>query len=366
MRRKRVAALAAVAALAGAVIGAVYVLGDDASRAATTYYLSPSGDDENACTAAAPCRSLQRGYEAASLGDIVELAAGRYGAQTIPASVSKGQPDIDRPDITFRSSKGASAKFSEVRFLAPHIRLERVEVNGMLTARYRPEQPSFEASGDVHFDRVRVVDGGRILFSAVKNFSVTNSLIANNWRDGIDIYGSASGAGDAGHFPENGLIEGNEIRDLRLVDDDHIDGIQLTTGVNVVIRNNKIGPRIHHQGLLAKTDKGPVTGITIEGNEFFDVVQPGFSLMFGIHNGRSCHDIEIVGNTFRRPPTPRSDSAEQCTGVMTGNTFSSMSSFSCSQWLESFTLTDNTFLSGEPCESEAPAPPPPPPPTTTT
>ena len=352
MKRKRAAALAVVAALAGAVLGAVYVLGDDnASSAAGTYYLSPSGNDANSCTAAAPCRSLERGYEAASLGDIVELAAGRYGAQTIPASVSKGQPDIDRPDITFRPSAGANAQFSEVRLLAPHIRLEGVEVNGMLTARYRPEQPSFEGSGDVHFHRVRVVDGGRILFSAVKNFSVTDSLIANNWRDGIDIYGSASGAGEAGHSPQNGLIEGNEIRDLRLIDNDHIDGIQFTTGVNVVIRNNKIGPRIHHQGLLAKTDKGPVTGITIEGNEFFDVVQPGFSLMFSIHNGRRCHDIEIVGNTFRRPPTPRSDSAEQCTGVMTGNTFSSMSSFSCSQWLESFTLTDNTFLSGEPCES---------------
>jgi hypothetical protein len=288
----------------------------------------------------------------ASLGDTVELAAGSYGAHTIAASATKGSPDSDLADVHFRPASGAVVKFSEIRLYAPHIKLSGIEVNGMLTARYRPEQPSYQASGDVHFDRMRIVDGGRVTFSAVKNFSITNSLIANNWRDGIDIYGSDSGASDVGHYPENGLIEGNTIRDLRLIDDDHIDGIQFTTGVNVVIRNNKIGPNIHHQGLLAKTDKGPVTGITIEGNEFFDVIDPGFSLMAMVWSGRPCHTMKINDNTFHRAPTPRSESAEQCTGEMLRNTFTSeMSPNNCTLWKESFVLRDNVYLVGTPCNS---------------
>ncbi|MGH8984909.1 MAG: right-handed parallel beta-helix repeat-containing protein [Acidimicrobiia bacterium] len=294
---------------------------------------------------------MRRAYSVASLGDTVAVADGSYPAQLVPASDTKGQPDADLADVHFLA-EGAAAKFAEIRFYVPHVRLSGVEVNGMLTCRYRPENPSFQASGDCHFDRVRVVNGGRVTFSAVKNFSITDSLIADNWRDGIDIYGSDSGAADVGHYPENGLVEDNVIRDLTLIDNDHIDGIQFTTGINVTIRNNQIGPRIHHQGLLAKTDRGPVSGIVVEGNTFYDVVDPGFSMMFMRTSGRECSGHVVSGNTFHRAPTPRNGPDDQCAGSMTGNTFTaSMSTFACDQWLETWILRDNVFLSGDPCES---------------
>jgi hypothetical protein len=342
-----------------AVAAAVFMSAQLASGQAATLYMKPGGTGSS-CTQASPCGTLEAAYRAARLGDTVLLAAGSYPDQTVPAGASKGQPDnADLPEVHFRPADGAVVKFAAMRFYAPHVRVTGVEVNGMLTARYRPENPSAEASGDVYFDRMRVVNGGRVSFTAVKNFAITNSLIADNWRDGIDIYGSASGASDVGHYPENGLVEGNVIRDLKLIDDDHIDGIQFTTGVNVTIRGNEIGPRIHHQGLLAKTDRGPVTGIRIEGNTFHDVIQPGFSLMAMRWSGRQCDRIDITGNTFHRAPTARNGPDDQCTGTMTQNTFTgSMSEFMCEQWRETFRVENNVWLAGTPCGSTGTTPTP--------
>lgn len=342
----------------------------DAPAQAATFYMDRNGGSCKPVTSyedAKACDTMQEAYAASALGDTVLIRDGSYPGQLVAASVSKGRPDVDLADVHFRA-EGSAARFSAVRFYVPHVRLSGVEVNGMLTARYRPENPSYQASGDAHFDHVRVVNGGRVTFSAVKNFSITDSLIADNWRDGIDIYATDSGAGDAGHYPENGLVGNNVIRDLDRIDDDHIDGIQFTAGINVVIRDNQIGPRIHHQGLLAKTDKGPLTDIRIEDNTFYDVVNPGFSLMAMRFNRRQCDRIDIVGNTFHRPPAPRSGPDDQCAGTLTDNTISEMSSFACQQWLETFMVARNAFLSGEPCGSdpnpgpEAPPAPPSPPP----
>jgi hypothetical protein len=46
-------------------------------------FVAVNGNDSGACTQAAPCRSFNRGYQVAQLGDVVEVAAGDYPAQTI-------------------------------------------------------------------------------------------------------------------------------------------------------------------------------------------------------------------------------------------------------------------------------------------
>ena len=47
-------------------------------------FVSASGSDSNACTSAAPCRTLARGYAVAAAGDVVGVAAGSYPSQTVP------------------------------------------------------------------------------------------------------------------------------------------------------------------------------------------------------------------------------------------------------------------------------------------
>jgi hypothetical protein len=332
--------------------------------AAATLYMAPGGSG-TACTTLAPCGSMEAAYRAASLGDTVELKGGSYGGQTIQASASKGQPDAVLPKVTFRPALGAAVTFTGgITLYVPHVAIEDVAVRGTLWARYRPENPALENSGDVHFRRLNLT-GGRVMFNAVKNFSLIDSEITGLPRDGIDIYGSPSGTAGTGHYPSNGLIEGNWIHDLPLIDGDHIDGIQFTAGQDIVIRNNTIGPRVHHQDMLLKTDLGPVYNVAVQGNTFHPVVQPGFSFMAVKVNGFQCDSLSISGNDFVMNPTPR-DAATQCSGTMTGNTFrQSMSSFHCDLWKATFSMLTNTFLSGEPCGTVGTNPTPTPTPTPT-
>ena len=69
---------------------------------AATRYVSPSGSDGAACSALAPCRSFDYAYRQAAPGDLVEVAGGTYGSQTVPALGRTG------PVIEFRPALGAS------------------------------------------------------------------------------------------------------------------------------------------------------------------------------------------------------------------------------------------------------------------
>ena len=68
-------------------------------------YLSPSGSDSNPCSAAAPCRSLDRAYDLAAPGDVIELACGAYGSQSVTGT--KGDPGV-----VFRSASSRCAGVS--------------------------------------------------------------------------------------------------------------------------------------------------------------------------------------------------------------------------------------------------------------
>jgi hypothetical protein len=60
-----------------------------AGASAATLHVSPGGSGGR-CTAAAPCGSLASAYRAASPGDVVEVAAGSYGSQSV--SKDPGKP----------------------------------------------------------------------------------------------------------------------------------------------------------------------------------------------------------------------------------------------------------------------------------
>ena len=83
--------LAAVAVLAAASLLVAGVAGGRKdARPAASVWVSPSGSDERSCRKRAePCASLDRAYRAARPGEVVEIAAGRYGEQAILADPSK-------------------------------------------------------------------------------------------------------------------------------------------------------------------------------------------------------------------------------------------------------------------------------------
>ena len=65
-----------------------------ASASAATWFVSPSGSDAASCVAGAACRSFARAYAVAAGGDVVQVAAGVYSSQSIPADASKGSVPV--------------------------------------------------------------------------------------------------------------------------------------------------------------------------------------------------------------------------------------------------------------------------------
>jgi hypothetical protein len=75
-----------------------------------TRYVAPRGSDADPCTQPAPCKSLERAYQAARPGDVVEIAGGTYPTrQRIDADPTKAAG----AKIIFRPAVGAHPNFSD-------------------------------------------------------------------------------------------------------------------------------------------------------------------------------------------------------------------------------------------------------------
>lgn len=182
-------------------------------------FVSPSGGG-SACTAEAPCGTFDAAYRAAAPGEVVQVAAGSYGSQQIPAGVAKSAPpivfqpaggavtlgslnvfggqvdvrdiatgfvDVERgaSDVTVRNGSGTGVFVGggsrNVSFLggsygggAPNV--SPVKVQGSPA----PDGVTFD--GVVFHDAVRTIDGSHLecLYAAdVQNFTVRNSQFRN-------------------------------------------------------------------------------------------------------------------------------------------------------------------------------------------
>jgi chitodextrinase len=58
-------------------------------------FVSVSGSDAGSCSQAQPCRSFERAYRVASPGQVVEVAAGTYPEQSIPAVAGRVGPAVE-------------------------------------------------------------------------------------------------------------------------------------------------------------------------------------------------------------------------------------------------------------------------------
>ena len=106
-----------VIALTGAVVTAVAVGGrssparpsDQAGAGCATpqctLAVSRNGSNSNDCSQSAPCRTFNRAYHVAKLGQIVEVAGGTYPSQTLLYDASKA--GVKGPYVVFRPAAGA-------------------------------------------------------------------------------------------------------------------------------------------------------------------------------------------------------------------------------------------------------------------
>lgn len=300
----------------------------------------------------AACATLSDAYDAAALGDTVRVKEGTYEAQSIAFAELKGDPDSVLDRIVFRPERdvlGSVVFAGTLEVLAPHVELHRFAVPGeTIILRYRSDSED-ERAGNVHLIEN---DVGKIQVNSVWNFRLAgNDVGPREDSDGVDIYAYPV---DDGHHPTSGVVEDNDIHDLTLSpgSSEHVDAIQLTAGEGILIRRNKLRA-YHHQGILAKTDQGPLVGITIENNWIDEPVEPGFSLL--VHKtSRDLTGVVVRHNSFLQPPTSRPTDSEMGDGVMYGNLWPAMEPFTCEQWTDNgWQLAHNVSESGAPCGDDA-------------
>lgn len=90
---------------AGAEASVAITVSVGAEPQPASFFVAADGSDSNPGTAAAPFRTLNKAYQAANPGQVVEVAGGMYPEQTVNAKASAAAPNV-----IFRPAQGASVQ----------------------------------------------------------------------------------------------------------------------------------------------------------------------------------------------------------------------------------------------------------------
>jgi hypothetical protein len=110
-----------LATLAAGLAAGICLIGAGSASAAPTY-VAPAGSDGSSCTQVAPCASIGRAYQLAAPGQVVFVAGGQYGSQTIPNGGKPGAP------VVIQAAPGTRPRFSGL-----NVNGDGVSVRGIAT-----------------------------------------------------------------------------------------------------------------------------------------------------------------------------------------------------------------------------------------
>ena len=247
-------------------------------------FLSPSGNDAAACSAAAPCRSFDRAFRVAAPGQHVELAAGSYGGQSLRADPAKTSAD----DVVIRPAAGASVTTGSLTVNGAHVTLRGFTVNGDWTTN--------DATDDVTFQNL-VVNGG-IYINSSSNISVIGGSVGGT----MDTHPQFASWPTGTHI-ENILVDGVTFHDIRRSNDAvHGECLQIAGGVGVTVRNSTFSNcMVFDLSITEYNGSGPPTDYLIENNVFGPSVDGGY---YGLHFNTNTTDFRnfVVRNNSSTQP----------------------------------------------------------------
>jgi hypothetical protein len=241
--------LAAVmaAVLVTTVHGAVTVETSGASERPPSVFVAPNGSDTRSCRArSAPCATFDHAYRAANPGEVIEVAGGTYGHQTIVAAAGK-----TGPNVLFRPAPRARVVVDGIRFGSngePAVGPAFVTLRGMETTYHRVGLSSRNRRG------IFVGPGSRRITLENMVAGSVDSWLANGLTVRGGDYGpcnvvmfSRNVCGNNKHdLSANILIDGATFRDMRMDDscflpgaDCHWECMYLNATTNMTIRNSK-------------------------------------------------------------------------------------------------------------------------------
>ncbi|MCW3001750.1 MAG: hypothetical protein JWQ20_1048 [Conexibacter sp.] len=276
--------------------------------ASAAVYLSPAGSDSASCSAAAPCRSFDRGYRAAPAGDEVVLAGGAYGGQALanlPVKASAAK-------VAFHPAAGAAVRLGYLRI----DNSDNIEVRDVQTDGWGVQ------GGSAHvvlrnlsvFDRT---DGG--FFGGADDVQVIGGEIGRIDPDDGIHFNNAYGTNT------NITIDGLFMHDLTRTKDpsSHDDCIQTGDVTNLVIRNSRF-VNCGTQGVFLNPYNGGATkNITIE-NTWFGPAQLGYnSLYVGDAVGVTVRNNSFSDSLYVSPTSSGVSFVGNILGRVDGSTCSS-------------------------------------------
>jgi hypothetical protein len=278
----------------------------------------------NACTLL-PCASFDRAYHAAKPGDVVELAAGRYGGQTLLFDPSK-----TAEDVVFRPASGAavttgSIDFGPNRFTggASHVTLQGFTVDGDISipgcgvpdGTACPVDNALSPGNDLTFRNLRVTGPTAFYCASCSNVSI----LGGTW--GPDTYECRAGLGSShpeiqsafaqDKRPRGILIDGAHWQNFaRCSDEDHTECLQVEPADDLTIRNSTfrncdtMGVNIANDLANSNSAAGyrAPNNVLIENN-FFDESRDftGGPTFYAL-NIRECTNCTIRYNSWLQPP----------------------------------------------------------------
>jgi chitodextrinase len=247
---------------------------------AADWYLSPSGSDSNSCTQTAPCRSVSRAYAVSAPGDVVQLAGGSYGSQSVSGTKSA-------PAVIMQPASGATVTFGSLDVDADRIEIRDVHLNGGLTV------------------------GGNSDFATLRNIDMNGQLYITGPRD-LSIIGGDVGpfidnpswlTHDNGSAPQRVLIQGVWFHDFTVSDASvHTECILVIAGNGITFRGNKFtNCSIFDISLgWCCSSPGSPTNVLIENN-FFGPAMSGAQTTLHFNTNLSPVNYTIRNNSSATP-----------------------------------------------------------------
>jgi parallel beta-helix repeat protein len=257
-----------------------------AARAATSFYVSPTGSDDF-CTRADPC-SLATGASAAQAGDFVVLLDGTYAnQQLVPANSGTSSAWItfiaDDGAIPILDGKAADPKdvavSSDTAVYVRFIGIVARNWSGGFSNKWIGSTTDFSANGNWQYINC-IADGNTrngFAFNSSKGVTIRECISAHNgtsttssWSSGFQLYGVQGTASDnvvernvsfenmdaQKHTDGSGFIVDTMVTGVSFVDNlaflNGGSGIRLTASSNISIVNNTF----YHNG-QDTTDNGP-------------------------------------------------------------------------------------------------------------
>jgi hypothetical protein len=256
-----------------------------APPAGPALFVTPGGSDSQACTRAQPCKTLNGAYRLAKPGQVVEVGAGRYPAQTVEAK--QGAPGAP---IVFRAAPGASVTFESLTDHASHVVFSRLNMQLFWRVENTPV--------DVTFRNVNT-----------HVFSIRSSV-------GVSVIGGSVGPWDSNKLapiednqvgdwdrtlpqPRRILIRGVFFHDFTHAFDAsaHTDCLQFTSGVDVTIEGNRF-TNCDADDIYIRGDFGAIRNFLVENNFFAHTASAPFSVrLSGPTSPHPCENVLVRYNS---------------------------------------------------------------------